>query len=108
MALLTEYRVHHEVCHQRFSRFGKTRPLWEAIKGLNMVAVNRSKVHEYRFDIKTPDRVVTRGVPVLAVNRSAALNELRQIRPGCIVLADIAPIAEEPRQIPQFLLKRQP
>jgi hypothetical protein len=73
-----------------------------------MVAVNRAEVHEYRFDIKTRDRVTLRGVPVLAVNRSAALNELRQIHPGCMVLADVSLLAVESRPIPGFLLKRQP
>lgn len=63
------------------------------------------EVHEYRFDIKTRDRVALRGVPVLAVNRSAALDELRQIHPGCMV---VAVIAVESRHIPRFLLKRQP
>ena len=86
-------------------RGGRAPPVWQAIKGLDMVAVNRAEVHEYRFDIKTRDRVTLRGVPVLAVNRSAALNELRQIHPGCMVLADLAPTSEEPRQIPRFLLK---
>ena len=83
-------------------------PLRQPIKGLDMVAVNRSEVHEYQFDIKTPDRVVARGVKVLASSRSAALTELRQMRPGCMVLADMAPTSEEPRQIPKFLLKHQP
>jgi hypothetical protein len=62
------------------------------------------EVHEYRFDIKTRGRVALRGVPVLAVNRSAALDELRQIHPGCMVLAVIV---VESRHIPRFLLKRQ-
>jgi len=88
-----------------FTRCGKVMPLGQLIKGLDMVAVNRSEAHEYRFDIKTPDRVVIRGVPVLAMNRGAALKQLRQIHPGCMVLADIAPTSEEPRQIPRFLLK---
>ena len=82
--------------------------MWQPIKGLDMVAINRSEVHEYRFDIQTLDSVVMRGVPALAVNRGAALNQLRQIHPGCIVLAHIAPTSEEPRQIPRFLIKRQP
>ncbi len=85
----------------------KALPLRKPIKGLDMVAVNRSEVQEYQFDIKTPDRVVTRGVKVLASNRSAALNELRKMRPGCMVLADMA-TSEEPRPIPRFLLKHQP
>ena len=85
----------------------KALPLRQPIKGLDMVAVNRSEVQEYQFDIKTPDRVVTRGVKVLASNRSAALNELRKMRPGCMVLADMA-TSEEPRPIPRFLLKHQP
>jgi hypothetical protein len=63
------------------------------------------EVHEYRFDIKTRGLVALRGVPVLAVNRSAALDELRQIHPGCMVLAVIE---VESRNIPRFLLKRQP
>ena len=82
--------------------------VWQSIKGLDMVAVNRAEVHEYRFDIKTCDCVVLRGVPVLAVNRNAALNELRQIHPGCLVLAEVSLLAVESRHIPGFLLKRQP
>ena len=70
-----------------------------------MATVNPAELHEYLFDIKTRDRVALQGVPVLAVNRSAALNELRQTHPGCRVLADIV---VESRNIPLFLLKRQP
>lgn len=88
-----------------FTCCGKVMLLGQLIKGLDMVAVNRSEAHEYRFDIKTPDRVVIRGVSVLAMNRGAALKQLRQIHPGCMVLADLAPTSEEPRQIPRFLLK---
>ncbi len=86
----------------------KALPLRKPIKDLDMVAVNRSEAHEYRFDIKMPDRVVIRGVPVLAMNRGAALKQLRQIHPGCMVLADIAPTSAESQQIPRFLLKHQP
>ena len=82
-------------------------PVWQPIKGLNVIAMNRAEVHEYRFDIQTLYRVVMRGLPVRAVNRGAAFKQLRQIYPGCIVLADIAPTSEEPRQIPRFLLKRE-
>jgi hypothetical protein len=63
------------------------------------------EVHEYQFDIITRDRATLRGVPVLAVNRSAALHELRQIHLGCMVQAVIE---VESRNIPRFLLKRQP
>ena len=86
----------------------KALPLRQPIKGLDMVAVNRSEVHEYQFDIKMPDGVVTRGLKVLASNRSAALNELRKMRPSCMVLAKMAPTSEEQRQIPKFLFKHQP
>ena len=89
-----------------FTCCGKVMLLGQLIKGLDMVAVNRSEAHEYRFDIKTSDRLVIRGVPVLAMNRGAALRQLRQIHPGCMVLADIAPTSEESQQIPRFLLRK--
>lgn len=80
-------------------------PMWQIIKGPSMATVKQAEIHEYRFDIKTRDHVALRGVSVLAMNRSAALNELRHIHPGSRVLTAIA---VESRHIPQFLIKRQP